>query len=144
MTSTMATPVGGTEQSELITVAIDGYSVGVFDTWTGGDAQAANTQYRSGGQLNQSSYQTLVKYTVLTVGRVLNLAVDWELIRRLRPLSGRASGLVSIQPLDADLNIYGKPHVAVGLLLGIKALKGDSHSEAIQTYTIDFSVDSWS
>jgi hypothetical protein len=136
-------PVGGTKQSGLVTAAVNGNSIGVFDTWTGGDAAATSAQHRSGGQGNMTSYRTLPKYSMITIGRVNNLAVDWDLIRGLIPQAGLVSGSVTIQPLDSDLNAYGNSRTATGLFLGVKGLDGDSDSEDIQSYQLDFSVDSW-
>jgi hypothetical protein len=142
--SNVATPVGGTQQSELVTVAINGVTIGVFDTLTGGDVTAPPTKFRSGGQYNETSYQTLPKYSDISVARVVNLAVDWEVIRGLRQLAGRVPMTVTVQPLDADLNAYGESQTATGLFLGVKGIHIDSNSEAIQEFTLDMSVDSWS
>lgn len=143
MTTTTNIPVGGTEQSELVTVAVNGQSLGVWDTWSGGDALAISSQHRAGGQGNQTSYRTLPKYSEMVVSRVLNLAVDWELIRMLRSLAGRSPASITLQPLDADLNAYGNAQTATGMFLGLGNIKGDSNSEALQMYELHFSVDSW-
>lgn len=138
-----ALPVGGTEQSELVTVVVNGSTIGTFSTWTGGDAMATSAQHRSGGQANMTSYRTRAKYSEMTVGRPVNLAVDWETIRSLIPLAGLVPGSVTLQPLDADLNAYGASRTATGMFLGVGGLKGDSNSEAIQTFDLHFSVDQW-
>lgn len=140
----MATlPVGGTEQSELVTVVVNGVSLGVFDTWSGGDSTAAVAQHRSGGQANQTSYQTLPKFSPITVGRVMQTTRDWTLIRTLTPKAGKVTASVTIQPLDATRNAYGSSRTATGMFQGVKSLKGDSNSEALQTYELDITVDSW-
>jgi hypothetical protein len=142
--SNVATPVGGTQQSELVTVSIDGQTIGVFDSLTGGDVMAPPTKFRSGGQYIETSYQTLPKFSDISVGRVLNLAVDWEVIRNLRTKAGRVPMTVTVQPLDADLNAYGNSQTATGLFLGVKGIKVDSNSEAIQDFMLDMSTDAWS
>lgn len=136
-------PVGGTEQSELVTVSINGQSFGVWDTWDGGGSLAPAAQHRSGGQKNMTSYRTLPKFAELTVSRVVNLAVDWELDRALKTIAGVVPGSVTIQPLDADQNAYGNAQTATGMFLGVDGMKGDSNSEAQQMYVLHFSVDSW-
>lgn len=141
--SNVATPVGGTEQSELVTVVVDGTSLGKFDTWSGGDAMAPGAKHRSGGQLNERSYQTLPKYSDLVVSRVLDLAVDWELVRLLKTKAGRVPGSVTLQPLDVDLNAYGDSQTASGLFLGVGNIRGDSNSETLQMFELHFSVDGW-
>lgn len=137
------TPVGGTEQSELVTVVVDGQTLGVFDTWSGGDSAAKSVMHRPGGMGPQRSYVTLPTYSEVTVGRVLELDRDWELIRSLVPKAGRTLGSVTIQPLDADGNAYGSSRTASGRFLGVKGIKGDSNSENIQTFDLEFAVESW-
>lgn len=137
-------PVGGTELSQLITAVVNGVSIGVYDTMMGGDAVAPSAQYRTGGMGIQKSYVTLPKYTEVKITRVLDESVDWELIRTLKQQAGRFAGSVTSQPLDADGNTYGNAQTTQGLFLGIGAVKTDSNSDAIQTYELTFSVDSWS
>ena len=137
-------PVGGTELSQLVTAVVNGTSIGVFDTMTGGDAVAPSAQYRSGGMGIQVSYMTLPKYSEVKITRVLDESVDWELIRTLKQQAGRVQGSVTVQPLDSDGNAYGNSQTTQGLFLGIGSVKVDSNSDAIQTYELTFSVDSWS
>lgn len=141
--ATNALPVGGSEQSYLVTVVVDGTPCGVFDTFEGGDTAAPSLQHRNGGQRNMTSYPTLPKYAALTVSRVMEFTRDWELERALKQKAGIVTASVTIQPLDADGNVYGAPQVASGMFLGTKGIKGDSDSEALSTYSLDFSVDSW-
>lgn len=144
MTDTLTSnAVGGTEQSELISFAVNGKTIGVFNTYEGGDAYATAAQYRSGGQANMTSYRTRPKYSDITVGRVVNLAVDWEVVRGLIPLSGLVSASCTLQPLDADLNAYGNSRTASGLFLGVGGIRADSDSEAIQNFNLKMSVDVW-
>lgn len=140
---TQETIVGGTELSELATVAVNGTTIGVFDTWSGGDALAPSAQHRSGGQQQMTSYRTLAKYSEMSVGRVLNLAVDWETIRGLIPLAGQVPASITLQPLDADLVAYGNSRTATGMFLGVSGIKGDSNSETLQDFQLHMSVDAW-
>ncbi len=141
MTDTL--PIGGTEQSEVVTVAINGVTIGTFNTWSGGDAMAPKAQTCSGGQSNLTSYQTLPKYSDMVVGRVMNLAVDWELVRSLNEQAGQVTASVTVQPLDIDRNVYGNARTATGMFLGVGGLKGNSDSETLQDYELHFSVDRW-
>lgn len=141
MSSTM--PVGGTEQSVLVTISIDGVTFGTFNTFDGGDALAPAAQHRSGGQANMTSYRTLAKYSEASVSRIVNLAVDWEVVRQLIPAAGSVSCTATLQPLDADLNAYGKARVATGMFLGISGIKVDSDSESLQNFMLHMSVDQW-
>ena len=135
--------VGGTEQSQLVSVAVNGTTIGVFDSFDGGDALAPSAQHRSGGQGNMTSYKTLPKYSEATVGRVLNLAVDWETVRGLIPLAGQVRMTATLQPIDTDLVAYGNSRTASGMFLGISGIKTDSNSEALQNFMLHMSVDTW-
>lgn len=141
--ATNVLPVGGTEQNYLVSVVVDGQSLGVWDTFSGGDASATAAQHRAGGQRTMQSYPTLPKYASLTVSRVMEFTRDWTLERTLKQKAGLVTGSVTIQPLDATGNAWGSPQVATGQFLGTKGLKADSDSEALATYDLDFSVDSW-
>jgi hypothetical protein len=137
-------PVGGTELSQLVTAVVNGTSIGVFDTLTGGDSVAPGAQYRSGGMGIQVSYTTLPKFSDIKITRVLDESVDWELIRTLKQQAGRVAGSVTVQPLDSDGNSYGNSQTSQGMFLGVGSIKVDSNSDTIQTYELTFSVDSWS
>lgn len=141
MTDTL--PIGGTEQASLVTVVVNGQSLGVWNTLSGGDSLASSTQFRSGGQKNMQSYRTLPKFSEITVTRVVNLAVDWELQRSLKSLAGGVPASVTVQPLDGDQNAYGNAETAVGLFLGVTQPRVDSNSEALQTYELHMTVDQW-
>jgi hypothetical protein len=139
----VATPVGGTKQDTLVTVSVNGQTLGVFDTYSGGDVMAPSTKYRQGGQKNEQSFATQAKYSDMKVGRVLKLNVDWETVRGLKQQAGRVTCQATVQPLDADRNAYGSPQTATGLFLGVAGIDGDSNSEAIQDWTLSLSVDQW-
>lgn len=136
-------PIGGTEQSELITVAINGVSIGEFNTMTGGGSMATPPQSRSGGQRNQTSYRVRPKYGPVKVSRILDLASDWELIRSLKPQAGLVQGSITLTPVDADLNVYGESQTASGMFMGVDDISVNVNSESLQDFTLNFTVDSW-
>lgn len=136
-------PLGGTKQAQLCTVSLNGVSLGVYDTWTGGDPSAAVPQHRSGGQRTMQSYRALPKFSMMTVGRIAQTQRDWELIRSLVATAGQVPMSVTLQPLDADGNAYGNSRTASGMFAGQKGLDGDSDSDALQPYSLDMTVDQW-
>lgn len=135
--------VGGTDQSYLVTVVMNGTNVGVFDTWSGGDAVAKSNKHRPGGMGDEVAYASLPSFTDMTVGRVLEADRDWDLVGLITQYGGRVPGSITIQPLDADGNAYNSSRTATGVFLGVKGLKADSTSDAIQMYELDFAVTSW-
>jgi hypothetical protein len=134
---------GGTEQSDLVTAVVNGVSLGKFDTWSGGEVMSKPPQHRAGGQKNRKSYPVHADFSNITVGRVHEADRDTELLAGLRQIAGSVPGSVTVQGLDPDGNAYGQSHTYTGLFLGDKGLKGDSSSEALQTYDLEFTVDDY-
>ncbi len=141
--ATNVTPVGGTEQDLLVTVVVNGTTLGVFDSSSGGTATAPSVKHRAGGQKNQQSFPTQPVYSNVMVRRVNQMTRDWELIRQLKPLAGLVPMSVTVQPLDATRNSYGNAQTATGLLLSVKEPTSDSDSDALQTWELEMSVDGW-
>lgn len=129
------------ESQFLITVHIDGVGdCGVFDKRTGGDATAPTAKHRPGGMGPEKAYRTLPTYSDLTVSRVLERDRDYELVRRLRNLSGNAQMVVTEQPLDDDGNAWGSPQTWQGRLTNVKPGQVDSTSQNPRMFEIDCSV----
>lgn len=142
MTNTMH--VGGTEQNVLVSVAVNGQTIGTFDSFTGGDALAKPAQHRSGGQETLTSYRTLALYSEATVSHIMWLEVSWEMVRGLIPKAGSVPMSATLQPIDADGNAYGNARTATGMFLGVSGIKVDSNSEVLQSFMLHMSVDAWS
>lgn len=117
-----------TQQMALITVSVDGKSLGVFDTKSGGETTAEPTKRRSGGMGVQKSYAALPDHGDVTVSRDYELSRDHELVRRLRKRVGRARVVISERPLDENGAPWGKPVVYTGRLTGISPSEVDSDS----------------
>jgi hypothetical protein len=141
MTDTL--PIGGTEQAELITAVVNGVNLGKFNTWSGGDVTSKPPQVRQGGQANRQSFPVHADYSNIKIGRVHQADRDVELVAGLMIIAGKVPGSVTIQGLDADGNAYGQSHTYTGLFMGVSGLKGDTTSEAIQNYDLEFTVDSF-
>jgi hypothetical protein len=124
------------KQQFLITVVVDGISIGVFDTHSGGDSQAKGNKHRPGGMGDEVSYASLPSYSDLKVTRVYERNRDHELIRTLSAKSGLKPASMTEQPLDADGNAWGKPTVYTGRFLGLS--RGDTDS----TFELDIEVTS--
>jgi hypothetical protein len=137
----MALETAVTEQNYLITVVVNGQSLGVFDSYSGGDATAGTVQHRPGGMGPQQSYASLAKYSGLTISRVLEPSRDWELVRSLTQIAGTCDASMTEQPLDADGNPWGNPKVFTGAFRSVKPGKVDSTSDSIRMFEIDMDVD---
>lgn len=104
------------QDKSLITVAVDGQPLSVFDTRSGGDASADHAKYRSGGGGPEKVRRARSTYTDVTVSREIDeLRSDEELARTLRRKIGKAM-TGSSQPVDNDDVPIGKPTTYVGTL----------------------------
>lgn len=137
----MALEIAATEQNYLLTLVVNGKSLGTFDSFSGGDASAKSVKHRPGGMGPEKSYASLPSYTDLTISRVLEPSRDWELVRQLTQIAGRVDASMTEQPLDADGNPWGSPKVYTGQFLGVKPGKVDSTSDALRMFEVDMSVD---
>jgi hypothetical protein len=131
-----------TQQQFLITVVVDGATLGVFDTLTGGDALANEVKHRPGGMGNEESLVSLPSYSPVMVTREYKRERDHELLRSLTGKGGRVTASVSEQPLDDEGNVWGKPTVYSGRFLGVKRGDADSTGEQPRMLELDISVSS--
>lgn len=115
-----------TAQNYLITATIDGRTVGVFDTMSGGEPSADVPKTRPGGMVGEKSHAALPTYGDATVGRELDRQRDVELYRSLLPRVGRAPVTISKQPLDEDGAPWGRPFTYTGRLNGMSDPDVDS------------------
>jgi hypothetical protein len=136
----MALETAASEQNFLLTVVVDGQSLGTFDSFSGGDATAKSIKHRPGGMGPEVNYASLPVFSALTVSRVLEPARDWELIRTLNQKAGRVNASMTEQPLDADGNPWGNPKVYSGAFRGVKPGKVDSTSDNLRMFEVDLDV----
>jgi hypothetical protein len=131
-----------TELQYLTTFQVNGFgSVGVFDTFSGGDVTATPAKHRPGGMGPEISYLSLPTYSDVTIGRVYDEGRDHELIAQLHALVGNTYSTVSVQPLDADGNPFESPRTYYGRIASVKDGKADSTSHNPRMWTIDVSIE---
>lgn len=116
------------QMQSLVTVAVDGISLGVFDTRTGGETSAEVSKYRPGGMGKQRTRMALPEQGDVTVGREFETERDNEVLRTLRGRTGRAPMSVNEQPLDDNGAPFGKPTTWVGRLQSVNGGDADSNS----------------
>lgn len=129
-----------TSQQSLVTVTLDGATIGTFDTMSGGDITAEPTKRRSGGMGPLKSYGALPDYDDVTVSRVAERERDHELQRRLRTRVGKANASISDQPLDDDGAPWGRPTVYTGRLIGMTPGEVDSESSDPRMFELTFQI----
>lgn len=117
-----------TSQQSLITVTVDGVSLGVFDSLSGGNTAAEPAKHRPGGMGQERTYAGLSTQENVTVSRVYERERDHELLRSLASRAGRARMTISERPLDDDGLPWGRAVVRTGRLGPISRGDVDSTS----------------
>lgn len=115
-----------TAQHNIITVAVDGKSIGVFAGRSGGETTAEVTRYRPGGMQDEELYPGLPTTGDVTVSGSLKGRED--LARHLRTRTGLAPASITEQPLDNNKLPFGKPTTWSGLLTGVNTGDADAGS----------------
>lgn len=121
-----------TQQQSLITVTVDGDSLGTWDTRSGGESSAEITKHRPGGMGPEKSYSAIAGTGDVTVTRVFERGAVMEIAARLRPRVGRARMTVSEQPLDEDGLPWGRPTGWTGKLMSLNTGDADSNSNELR------------
>lgn len=117
------------QSQSLITVVVDGVPMGTWDTLSGGNTTATPTKRRPGGTSKQDVARARGVTDDLTVGREYKNERDVAPLRALRPRVGRASVVVTDQPLDDDDVPFGSPTTFTGLLSSLSIGDVDSDSD---------------
>lgn len=118
-----------TQSQSLITVVVDGSPCGVWDTRSGGETTAEVGKRRPGGSLNEKARRGRPTTGDVTVSRGYERERDIELGRRLRTRVGKATVVITEQPLDDDDVAWGTPTTWTGVLSSINTGDVDSDSD---------------
>lgn len=131
------------EDQYAVFVTINGQPIeDTFDTLEGGEFGSDSSTHRPGGLGRQKSYGGPQTVENVTVSRVYELERDYELVKRLRPLRGKAKAVVSKQPLDIDGNKFGSPDpVYTGTLNAVRYPDFDSDSNDPGFFELEFECD---
>ena len=131
-----------TQMQWQVTGTVDGISIGTFDSYSGGGAEASVPKHRAGGMGEQKSYAALPEYSDATIGRVLERERDVDLFRRLQPRVGRALASLSIQPLDDNGSPWGEPFTRAGRLSSMTDPEADSNASEPTMFQLSIVVTS--
>lgn len=110
-----------------VSVSLDSESLGLFDTFSGGETDSDDAKYRPGGLSAEEAVGGPPTVGNVTVSRAFRRERDVAL-RRWRNRIGRALAVVKVQPLDNDGNVYGSPETYKGLLKRLTPPEHDSNS----------------
>jgi hypothetical protein len=145
MTAIPVDPLPTSARQNEITVDIvynkKTYSLGVFDTWEGGNVTAESTKHRRGGMGIQIAVAGVPTIEDVTVSRDYDLARDNPMAHLLSNAVGRARVVATKYYLDPDGNRYGDPIVIRGVLVGYNEPPADSDSADVAMFEIVINPD---
>jgi hypothetical protein len=128
------------QQNSLITVAVNGTPLGVWDRRSGGTTTADLGKYRPGGMAREKVRKGLPTTDELTVAREFEFDRDIELLRWLRTVVGSAQVTVNSQPLDDSAVPFGKPTTWTGTLNSATGGDEDSNSNDGRDFELGVTV----
>lgn len=122
----------------LISVAgIDGY----FMQKSGGNITSDSNKVYDGGQVVPQIVTSPKDVDNLTIGRAYDQARDEPILQKYRPLVGRWTTTVTVQPTDADLVAVGKPSVySNAVLVSLTEPEYDASSGDVAMFEMEFAV----
>lgn len=131
----------GQQNQYANTLVVDGRPLGVFDTWSGGEADSDEVKYSPGGMGAEEAHGGRQVVGNVTLGRMYKRDRDHELVRWLISRRGRAKVVASRQPLDRDGNAFGRPLVYTGILKAVSPQDVDSNSSDPDIFEVEISTD---
>jgi hypothetical protein len=133
---------GSRQDTYSVTVAIDDVDTGIWDKMSGGGVDSAETKYKPGGLADQVSLGGSQETANLTISRLYDLDRDHNgLVKDLLAKAGKATAVVSKQPLDRDGVPFGDPIVYTGMLKACNPPEVDSESSDAGMLEIEVSTE---
>lgn len=131
------------QDNALITVTVDGISLGAFDTKTGGDTTATVNKSRSGDSPDrETTWRTRRMTSDLTVARKFEKERDITQAKGLRNKVGYASVSVTEQPRDDNDIPAGDATTWVGRLSSVGTGDSDINGADARMLTLTLVVES--
>ncbi|WP_156759560.1 hypothetical protein [Microbacterium karelineae] len=126
----------GTNSQAIVSVNLDGDSLGIWDTRSGGESTAAVNKYRPGGSKKQVVDAGRPDISDLTVTRRWVVDRDVNVEKRLRNRVGVGVVKVTEQPTDVDGVRYGKARTWKGRVSSVSSGDVDSNSDDVRMITL--------
>lgn len=114
---------------------------GVWDKMTGGEVDSDDAKYNEGGMQPPISLGGKKTVGNVTVSRLYRLARDHDVAQVYINGAGKASMVVTKQPLDIDGHTYGKPIVYKGTLKRVGLPEVDSESSNAGLIELEMTVE---
>ena len=129
------------EDTWLITVAIEGRDMGIFDKKEGGEIDSEENKYPPGGLQAEISLGGRQTFGELTCSRYYDTQRDHPLAGWLHQMVGAGRSAVGVTPLDFLGNPRGAPLVYSGILKTFNIPDIDSESGDAALLELAFTVD---
>jgi hypothetical protein len=135
-------PVAPTrEDTWLITLAIDGRDLGVWDSKSGGELDSEEAKYRPGGMAAEISLGGSRTYGNLTISRYCDRLRDWPTIKWLATRCGAGRVSCGITPLDVNGARGGDPITYGGTLKTVTPPEIDSTGTDAAQLELEITID---
>ena len=127
-----------TQSKFRVSLTVEGNSLGVWDTSTGGEASSNTTVYNPGGGAPQVALSGTKTTGVVTLTRAYDLQRDHgAALAAMLAAEGGGECTVKQVPLDANGNAWGSPNVWTGILTNVMIPPTDSNSSSAAIISID-------
>lgn len=134
-------PAPTREDTWLITAAVEGRDLGIFDTASGGELDSEESKYKPGGMQPEISLGGSLTIGNLTITRYCDRARDWPVIKWLLAQRGAGRGAIGITPLDPTGARSGDPLVYGGTLKTVTPPEIDSTGTDAAMLSLEFTCD---
>lgn len=124
------------QRNALVTVVVDGESLGTFITKTGGKTSADGKKTRLGGMSSEVALGGPASTDDITVSRVFDTFMQAR-AKRLRSRVGLAPMSVTHTPLGNDKKPSGPAETYTGILNGVTTPDADDNSSDVAMIELD-------
>lgn len=111
-----------------VRVVVDDRDLGTWDKFTGGEVDSEELTFKPGAMGSRVSLGGSVNLGNVTVSRLYDLSHVHAIVHWLISRVGKATVVITKQPLDVDANAWGKPLTYRGKLKQINPPEHDSES----------------
>ena len=128
------------QDNALITVSVDGRSLGIFEDRSGGVSDSASSTYPLGGMGKRRALGGKPEVTNVTVTRIFDEAARGY-IKWLRGRAGKGVMIVKEQPLDDEGLAIGDLETWTGLLKSVAVADRKADAGAAETFALEMVVE---
>lgn len=129
------------EDTWRVNVTVGDRPLGVFDSFSGGEIDSEEAKYPPGGMAAEISLGGRRTIGNVTVGKYLDRATDWPLVKWLASQVGAARVTIGLTPLAFDASSGGEPLVYGGTLKTVTVPDIDSAGNDVAKLELECTMD---